>query len=108
MTHSDHIRELFRGSRPFFIALGDPVRQELLMSMVDGESLSVKELTARTNLSRPTVSHHLRILKEANIVVEQVRGRQTFYKPQTGEYFETVKKLIQTIDIAIQQKELEK
>jgi ArsR family transcriptional regulator, arsenate/arsenite/antimonite-responsive transcriptional repressor len=102
VSKNNQIEQLFRQSRPLFVALGDPVRQELLLNMMNGEVLSVKELAAKTNLSRPTISHHLRILKEAQIIVEHKKGRQTFYRPQPGEYFYTVKRLLETIDIKIQ------
>ena len=105
MEDIDTIRQLFKESQPFFTALGDPVRQELLLSMMDTNVLSVKELTARTNLSRPTVSHHLKILKDAQIIEEHRSGRQTFYRPQIHSYFYTIKELIDAIDTVIDQKE---
>jgi DNA-binding transcriptional ArsR family regulator len=105
MDDVEHIRILFRGSQAFFTALGDPVRQELLLAMMSGELLSVKELAGRTNLSRPTISHHLKILKEANIIVEHKNGRQIFYQPQPGEYFYIVKELIDSIDTIIKKGE---
>ena len=105
MTKSSKITELFQKTQPFFNALGDPVRQELLLCMKNGEVLSVKELTARTKLSRPTISHHLKILKKANIIVEHKKGRQIFYRPQPGEYYGYVKELIDNIDEAIKQEE---
>lgn len=52
-------------------AVGDEVRQHLLLVMMhygDCNGIRVGELAARTNLSRPAVSHHLRILKDAGIV----------------------------------------
>lgn len=104
MKRIDHVTSLFQRSRPFFSALGDPVRQTLLLTMLQGELLSVKELTQRTNLSRPTVSHHLKILKQAGIIVEQKKGRQIFYCPQPGEYFYIAKELLETIDKELKNK----
>ena len=98
MNHINRIAVLFQESRPFLNAVGDSTRQKLLSTMMSGEILSVKELASQTNLSRPTISHHLKILKEAHIIVEQKKGRQIFYRPQAGEYFYIVKELIDTID----------
>ena len=102
MEDKDTIRRLFKQSQPFFTALGDPIRQELLILMIDEVSLSVKELTAHTNLSRPTISHHLKILKDAQIIEEHKKGRQTFYRPQIHSYFYTIKELIDAIDSAVE------
>lgn len=101
MHDGTHLSKLFKQSLPFFTALGDEVRQQLLLLMMDGVSRSVSELTAQTLLSRPAVSHHLKILKQAGIIVEQKKGRHIYYRPQPGQYFETVKLLITEIDNAI-------
>lgn len=105
MNDPDRVRILFGKSQLFFAALGHPVRQELLMSMMDHDRLSVKDLTDRTNLSRPTVSHHLKVLKQANVIVEHKDGRQIFYHPQPGENYQAVKELIRIIDTIIQEQE---
>jgi ArsR family transcriptional regulator len=108
MNDTDHARILFQKSQLFFAALGDTVRQELLMSMMGHDRLSVRELTARTKLSRPTISHHLKVLKKANIIVEHKEGRQIFYQPQPGENYKAVKELMGIIDEHIKEQELEK
>ncbi|MEO5949958.1 MAG: metalloregulator ArsR/SmtB family transcription factor [Candidatus Saccharimonadales bacterium] len=105
MSESKKFQELFTKSLPFFNALGHPVRQKLMLMMTTGAQLSVKELTAGTKLSRPTVSHHLKILKNAHLIVEHKKGRETYYHPQPGEHFHTVKELIDTIDKAIKHNE---
>ena len=101
MHDTTRARMLFKKSQVFFAALGDPVRQELLMNMMEGERLSVKELTSRTNLSRPTVSYHLKVLKQANVIIEHKAGREIFYQPQPGENYQAVKELMGIIDTHI-------
>jgi ArsR family transcriptional regulator, arsenate/arsenite/antimonite-responsive transcriptional repressor len=69
---------------PAFKALGDPVRLQL-MSMIasapDGESC-VCELTPAFSLSGPTISHHLKTLREAGLVQAQRRGTWVYYRAQ--------------------------
>ena len=101
MHDTSRLAGLFQQSLPFFTALGDEVRQQLLLLMMDGVSRSVAELTAHTQLSRPAISHHLKILKDAGVIVEQKKGRHIYYHPQPGQYFETVKMLIDEIDDVI-------
>jgi Bacterial regulatory protein, arsR family. len=52
-------------------ALGDPSRQHIILEMMqmnDCNGSRVIEITEKTDLSRPAVSHHLQILKDAGIV----------------------------------------
>lgn len=56
-----------------FVALGDETRQHLIMTLFDlpckqQGGARVGEITAKTHLSRPAVSHHLKILRLAGVV----------------------------------------
>lgn len=97
MDQVEKIRRLFTQSLPLFNALGDPIRQQLILLMMDGARQSVAELASQTNLSRPTISHHLKILKDAHIITSQKIGTRIYYYPQMGEYFEPIKELVNTI-----------
>lgn len=104
MSSIEKLPVLFKESLPFFTALGDPVRQQLVMLMIDGSHKSVRELAEATDVQRPTVSHHLKILKEAGIVDERKEGRERFYYPKHGKYFDTIKELVDTVDGLIKEK----
>lgn len=61
---------------PLFKALGDPVRLRL-MSMIashDGGEACVCDLTGTFDLSAPTISHHLKVLRESGLVSSERRG----------------------------------
>ena len=60
-------------------AIGDPVRREILDGLRAGVA-SAGEISARFDISRPAVSRHLRVLRECGLVVDEVRGRQRFYR----------------------------
>jgi len=64
-----------------FEALGDPTRRQLLRQLADGDR-SVSELAATLPISRPAVSRHLRVLKEAGLVDEVPRGTRRIYHLQ--------------------------
>ena len=106
MGSNQHLQQLFRKNLPLFNALGDSTRQQLIMHMMDGEPKSVKELTAMTDLSRPTISHHLKILRDAHVIKENVQGRKTFYTPQLGDYYYSLKEFIDTIETLTQTEEV--
>ena len=64
-----------------FEALGDPTRRELLRQLSSGDR-SVSELAATLPISRPAVSRHLRVLREAGLVDEVPRGTRRIYHLQ--------------------------
>jgi ArsR family transcriptional regulator, arsenate/arsenite/antimonite-responsive transcriptional repressor len=67
---------------PAFKALGDPVRLQL-MSMIasaEGGEVCVCDLTPAFDLSGPTISHHLRALREAGLVDSERRGTWVYYR----------------------------
>ena len=63
-----------------FRALGDETRMEMiaLLAAADGE-LCVCEIEAHFDLAQPTISHHLRLLREAGIVTSERRGAWVHY-----------------------------
>lgn len=71
----------FRDCRGIISALGDETRQQILMTLLEAEQcgLRVGEITARTHLSRPAVSHHLKILRDAHIITLRKSGTMNFY-----------------------------
>jgi DNA-binding transcriptional ArsR family regulator len=59
-------------------ALADPVRRELVALLAHGE-LAAGELADRFPVSRPAVSRHLRVLREAGLVTARSDGRRRLY-----------------------------
>ena len=73
------------GYTKLFRALGDATRLELVgLLAARKEELCVCELEAHFDLSQPTVSHHLRILREAGIVSSERRGTWVYYALADG------------------------
>ena len=66
----------------FFRALGDPVRLRLvsLIGAHQGGEVCVCDLTSAFSLSQPTISHHLRVLREAGIIDSERRGTWVYYR----------------------------
>ena len=60
-------------------AIADPVRREILLVLRAGP-LPAGEIAARFDISRPAVSRHLRVLREAGLVRDEVAGRQRIYR----------------------------
>ncbi|MFE2374313.1 ArsR/SmtB family transcription factor [Streptomyces sp. NPDC059398] len=66
-----------------FKALGDPVRLRLLSMIASraGGEVCVCDLTPAFELSQPTISHHLKLLREAGLIDSERRGTWVYYRP---------------------------
>ena len=84
-------------------AIGDETRQHIILEMMrmDYNGSRVIDITAKTNLSRPAVSHHLQILKDAGIVKMRKEGTMTYYylDPDMKSFSHLIHTLQQSIDI---------
>ena len=70
------------GLARIFRALGDPVRLRLvsLIGAHQGGEVCVCDLTSAFSLTQPTISHHLRVLREAGIIDSERRGTWVYYR----------------------------
>jgi len=68
-----------------FKALSDPTRVALVNRLAQAAETCVCDLTAAFALSQPTISHHLKVLREAGLVESKRRGTWAYYsvKPET-------------------------
>lgn len=68
----------------FLTALGDPSRQQIVL-LLSRERLNVGALADRFHLSRPAVSHHLKVLSDAGLLVQEREGRERVYRLDTTQ-----------------------
>ena len=89
------LKEHFHQCMPLFIALGDEIRLTIIESLTNAayqscggdlseenlsrHGLNVREITEQTSLSRPAVSHHLKILKNAGLISIRRDGTRNYY-----------------------------
>lgn len=97
------LAEDFAACTRILTAIGDETRQHLILEMMkmgDCNGVRVCAITEKTNLSRPAVSHHLKILKEAGIVKVRKEGTKNFYyfDPEVPSF----EKLISTMQLAVE------
>lgn len=94
------IQDKFNDCRQILTAIGDEVRQSILVTLMQStckEGMRVGEITTHTHLSRPAVSHHLRVMKDAGIVRMRKAGTMTFYHINV-DAFEPLKRLVMLVD----------
>lgn len=75
------ITQGFQECRKAFTAIGDETRQLILLVLLQSDltGIRVGEIAEKTHLTRPSVSHHLQILKEAGIVNMRREGTKNYY-----------------------------
>ena len=78
-----------------FEALGDPNRREILR-LLGAEDLAVGQIAEAMPISRPAVSRHLRLLKDAGLVAERAVGTRRIYQLQ-AEGLEAVQAYVQGV-----------
>lgn len=90
------IAEGLKATSKLMTALGDETRQDIVLILLDaGESgLRVGEITEATHLSRPAVSHHIKVLKDAGVVCMHKEGTMNFYHlDPESEQWQTLRSL---------------
>lgn len=76
------LAEGFSSCSRLLTAIGDETRLHIILEMMKMgkcNGVRVGEITEKTNLSRPAVSHHLQILKDAGIIRVRREGTKNFY-----------------------------
>lgn len=62
-----------------FLALGDEHRQRILLLFEKGEHLNVGQIAEVSTLARSTVSHHLKILRDAEVLLSEKLGKEVYF-----------------------------
>ena len=70
----------WRALAKVFVALGDEHRQRILLTFEKGERLTVGQIAEVATLSRPAVSHHLKILRDAGVLAAERAGREVYLR----------------------------
>ena len=78
-------------------ALGDPTRQQVMM-LLSRQRLNVGELAEHFHLSRPAISHQIKVLLHAGLLVQERDGRERVYRVDTARCREFVDGLQSFID----------
>ncbi|WP_129588131.1 ArsR/SmtB family transcription factor [Clostridium minihomine] len=95
------IQEDFKSAQSILTAIGDPTRQVILLVLMECDCKSgmrVGEITVKTHLSRPAVSHQLKLLKNAGIVKMREEGAKNYYYINVSEKLNLLKKLVLDIE----------
>ena len=94
------VAKTFRICESLFHALGDPARQQIVLLLAEHDRLNVNQITELMHLARPSISHHLKVLKDAGMVNLTRESRENFYSLLWDEPIGSLKLLIEQSEIA--------
>lgn len=96
----DDVLISFRACAPVFNALGDKYRQDIVMLLAQGERLNVNQIAERMPLSRPAISHHLKVLLQAGLVTLERQSRENFYALTLDAALAGLRKLVEQAEVS--------
>lgn len=79
MPHPKSLYLYFEDAIPLFQVLADVNRQRIIVAIAKHERLNVNQIDEKIELSRPSTSHHLKLLRQAGIVSSEKVGTENFY-----------------------------
>lgn len=83
---------------PIFTMLQDENRQQILMLLFDQGTMTVSELTDRLSLSRPAVSHHMKLLLDSGLLSVEKNGKERMYTLNMAQAVSQLKELLSAIE----------
>ncbi|WP_308754540.1 metalloregulator ArsR/SmtB family transcription factor [uncultured Anaerotruncus sp.] len=84
---------------PVFTMLQDENRQRILMLLFDSHSMTVSELTNHLALSRPAVSHHLKLLLDCGLIKVVKNGKERIYSLSMDRAIHLLRSLLKSLEM---------
>lgn len=96
---TEHILQQFKECIPLLDVLTDESRQAIIMLLAQHESgLNVNTIAEHIKLSRPAVSHHLKVLKQTGFVSFEKKSVENYYMLTVRKPLDQLKSLIAAIE----------
>ncbi|MBO0481046.1 ArsR/SmtB family transcription factor [Candidatus Enterococcus courvalinii] len=94
--------EIFKAGIPIFTMLQDEKRQQILVMLCKNGQMTVNQITDHLSLSRPAVSHHLKLMLNAGILAVSQTGTERYYSVNMGETLDLLKRLTASLESDIE------
>jgi len=78
-NYTDALPPEWKPMSDIFTALGDEHRQRMLMLFEPDERLTAGQIADASTLARTTVSHHLKILRQAEVLLSEKKGKEVWF-----------------------------
>lgn len=90
--------KIFRECLPILQTMSDEHRQDILLLLSQNGRMTVNEITGQLTLSRPAVSHHLKLLKNAGVVDVEQEGTLRYYHLSMQDSIALLRKLLAALE----------
>jgi ArsR family transcriptional regulator, arsenate/arsenite/antimonite-responsive transcriptional repressor len=94
----EQVAATFGACTDLFFAMGDPTRQRIIMLLAQTEELNVNTITEQLPLSRPAISHHLKILRQAGLISVRRSGTEHFYALAIDDALTLLKRFVHEVE----------
>ncbi|GAB5055396.1 MULTISPECIES: metalloregulator ArsR/SmtB family transcription factor [Pediococcus] len=98
--------KILKKSAPIFAMLQDENRQQILLMLCAVDKLTVNQITEQLELSRPAVSHHLKLLLDAGLVTVTRAGTERYYTVHLNGAIDLLKQLTASLEADLNQREM--
>lgn len=95
---------LFRKGMPIFGIFQDENRQKIILLLCKNKELTVNQITEQINLSRPAVSHHLKLMLDAGVIAVNKVGKERLYRVSLDDTVQLLKDLTVSLENSISSK----
>lgn len=95
---------LFRKGMPIFGTFQDENRQKIILLLCKNKELTVNQITKQINLSRPAVSHHLKLMLDAGVIAVNKVGKERLYRVSLDDTVQLLKDLTVSLENSISSK----
>ena len=96
--------EIFKQGIPIFTILQDENRQQILVMLCKTDQMTVNQITERLSLSRPAVSHHLKLMLNAGILAVAKSGTERYYRANMESSLNLLKELTASLEEDVKNK----
>ena len=90
--------EVLEEGIPFFQVLSDKYRQQIVVALSEVDEMNVTSIVEKIDLSRPAVSHHLKLLKQVGLVTSEKRGKEIFFSLTIAKPLKLLKDMTSVIE----------
>lgn len=89
---------IFKKGEPAFNMMTDENRQQIIVMLCRGRQMTVNEITDQLKLSRPAVSHHLKLLLDTGLVTVTKKGTERYYTSHMDDALALMKDLVASLE----------
>ncbi len=88
------IPQAWKNISDLFVAIGDEQRQRILLSFEKDERLSILQIVANSQLSRTSVTHHLKLLHQSGALNSEKVGKEVFFWLNKEQIIESIENVL--------------